>query len=98
VTETLERLAAAGIQLLPTTDITSHYVFERGGFVALVERLERGFGAIGSAGLLMDSGFAALVWRRGKPWFVAKDREYPAQDEQVAEVRRFSADLEAALR
>lgn len=97
-TETLERLAAAGIQLLPTSDIATHYVFERGGFVAMVERLDHGFGTIGSPGLLTEWGFAALVWRQGKPWFVAKAHEYPAKDEQVEEARRFAADLEAALR
>jgi hypothetical protein len=97
-TETVERLAAAGIQLLPTSEIATHYVFERGGFVAMVERLGDGFGTVGSPGLLTERGFAALVWRQGKPWFVAKGHEYPAKDEQVEEVRRLAADLEAALR
>ena len=51
MTDKLEQLVAAGIQLLPATEITTHYIFERDGFVALVERSGEGFGGVGSAGL-----------------------------------------------
>lgn len=98
MTEKLARLAAAGIQLLPAWDITSHYVFERDGFVAMVARIEDGFGEIGSPGLLTEKGFAALVWRRGKPYFLAKDFVQPATEGQIAKLREFAADLRAALR
>jgi len=63
VKEKLERLAAAGIQLLPAVEITTHYVFERDGYVALVERTAEGFGGVGSAGILTGNGFAAWVQR-----------------------------------
>jgi hypothetical protein len=33
----LEKLVAARIQLLPLTQIERHYVFERDGFISLVE-------------------------------------------------------------
>jgi hypothetical protein len=97
VTEALERLAAAGIQLLPAFEITTHYVFERDGFVALVERTAEGFGDIGSAGLLTGSGFAALVRRGTRSYFIAKNFEQQASPEQVESLRRFSSDLKTAL-
>jgi hypothetical protein len=98
VTEVLERLAAAGIQLLPTVEITTHYVFERDGFVALVERTPEGFGGIGSPGLLTGRGFAALIRRGDRSYFVGKDFEQESSPEQVESILRFSTDLRAALR
>ena len=86
MTEAFERLAAAGIQLLPATEITTHYVFERGGF-----------GAIGGTGLLTGKGFAAAVLRGGSWSFIAKDFEQEATPEQAEELRRFSQDLKSAL-
>ena len=97
MTEKLERLASAGIQLLPALEITTHYVFERDGFVALVERTSEGFGGIGSAGLLTGSGFAALIERRGRSYFKGRNFEQEAQPEQVQALRRFSADLRDAI-
>jgi len=97
VTEILEKLAGAGIQLLPASEITTHYVFERDGFVALVERSPNGFGGVGSAGILTGSGFAALIQRGGRSYFVAKNFEQEAPLERVEALRRFSSDLKAAL-
>ena len=94
----LERLAAAGIQLLPLQSIETHYVFERAGFAALVQRTPDGFGAVGSAGLLAEAGFAALIWRGGQPFFVCKGFEQAASATQVETLRGFAAELEAALR
>ncbi|MEO8130224.1 MAG: hypothetical protein ABJF23_09955 [Bryobacteraceae bacterium] len=97
MTDKLERLVAAGIQLLPTVEIANHYVFERDGFVALVERRGEGFGGIGSAGLLTGKGIAPLVLRGLAPFFVAKGFEQPATPEEVDGIRRFQADLKHAL-
>lgn len=95
----LQRLAERGINLLPSPGIATHFIFERDGFVALVERKDGGFGNIGAPGLLGGpSGFAALVWRGAEPWFVARGFEQPATEDQVAGIRRFAADLEYALR
>jgi hypothetical protein len=96
--ESLERLAAAGIDLLPLPDLTTHYVFTRGGFVALVERTEAGFGGIGSVGVMTQRGFAALVWRGADAFFVAKGQERAAAPAEIAGLRAFAADLEGALR
>jgi hypothetical protein len=97
VREILERLAAAGIQMLPAVEIPTHYVFERDGFVALVKRAPEGFGGIGSAGILMGNGFAALIQRGQRSYFVARNFEQEARQEQVDALRRFSADLKSAL-
>jgi hypothetical protein len=97
MTEKLERLVAAGIQLLPTVEISTHYVFERDGFVALVERREDGFGGIGSAGIMSEKGFAPLVLRGDASFFIAKEFEQSATAEQVARLRSFQADLKSAL-
>ena len=95
----LERLAERGINLLPAVEITSYFIFERDGFVALVERQEDGFGNIGAPGLLVESGgFAALVWRGEAPWFVARGHEEPATADQVAGIRKFAHDLDRALK
>lgn len=94
----LERLAAAGIQLLSLPDISTHYVFERAEFAALVARTPEGFGSVGSAGLLTERGFAALVWRGGQPCFLRKGVDLPATAAQVEALRAFAADLEQALR
>jgi hypothetical protein len=97
VQEVLERLATAGIQLLPTVELVTHYVFEREGFVALVERTPDGFGGVGSAGILTGTGFAALIRRGEKSYFVAKNFEQEAEPAQVDALRRFSTDLKQAL-
>jgi hypothetical protein len=97
IEQKLARLAELGFSLLPAMEIASHYVFERDGLVALVARKEDGFGGAGSPGLLTEQGFAALVWRGEKAWFVARGFSQPATDQQTADVRRFSRDLADAL-
>ncbi len=94
----LERLVGRNIQLIPAADVTTHFLFERDGFVALVERSGDGIGNIGAPGLLSSpSGYAALVWRGGEPWFISKGFEQLATPEQVAGIRSFAADLAYAL-
>ncbi len=94
----VERLTSAGFQLLPTFEITTHYVVTRDGFVALVERrLDGGMGHFGAPGMLRDGMFAALVWRGEAAVFVTKGKEWQADREQVAALRKFDADLRTAL-
>ena len=97
MTEILERLAAARIQILPAFEICSHFVLERDGFVVLVERKDDAFGQIGSPGLLTEHGFAPLVWRGGRPFFAAKNIDLPAGSGQVEKLRSFAADVKTAL-
>jgi hypothetical protein len=97
VIEKLESLASAGIQIIPA-EITSHFILERDGFVAFVERREDMFGNLGAPGLMTDRGFAALIWRGDQAFFVGKGFEQPATAEQVQKIRTFAADLGNALR
>jgi hypothetical protein len=94
--EIFERLAAAGIDLLPA-EISTHFLFVRGGFVSLVERREKGFGNVGAPGLMIEQGFAALVWRGGEAFFVGKGYERRAEAEEVAALRTFDQDLRSCL-
>ncbi len=89
----LEKLAAAGIQIIPA-EIASHFILECDGFVAFVERRGDDFGNIGAPGLMTEHGFAALVWRSGQPYFVGKGFNQPATDEQVETLRAFTAALD----
>ncbi len=94
--EIFERLAAAGIDLLPA-EITTHFLFVRGGFVSLVERRDKGFGNVGAPGLMIEQGFAALVWRGGEAFFVGKGYERRAEPDEVSALRVFDQDLRACL-
>jgi len=96
VIEILEKLAAAGIQIIPA-EITSHFILERDGFVSFVERREQAFGNIGAPGLMTERGFAALLWRGDQAFFVGKGFEQPATAQQVEKIRAFASDLAAAL-
>ncbi len=96
--DSLERLAAAGIELLPLAGLETYYVFTRDGFVALVERTDTGFGAVGGSGRLTEKGFAALVWREKCPYFVSRGFEQAATPDEVERLRAFASDLERALR
>jgi hypothetical protein len=96
ILETLERLASAGIQIVPA-EMTSHFILERDGFVALVERRQESFGNIGAPGLMTERGFAALIWRGDQAFFAGKGFEQPASQNQVQTIRTFASDLENAL-
>ena len=88
-------LASADIQLLSET--RAYAMFARDNLVALVERTPEGYGTIGGTGVWTGRGLAYLVWREGRAFLAGKGFEQPASDEEVAAVRRFSADLKAAL-
>lgn len=93
----LQRLVDVGIELLPALELTTHFVFERGGYVALVERRSDGFGNIGAPGILCEKGVAQLVWRGQTAYFVAKSFERAAEAAEIEELRRFGEDLKKSL-
>jgi len=97
VIQVLEKLAAANIQIIPA-EVTSHFILERAGFVAFVERRDQSFGNIGAPGLMTERGFAALIWRGDRAFFIAKGFEQLASPEQVQKIRAFGTDLANALR
>ncbi len=88
-------LASAGIQIVSETP--SYAMFARDNLIALVERTARGYGSIGSTGILTEHGLAYVVWRDGQAWLAGKGFELPAAAEQVEAIRLFSEDLKAAL-
>ncbi|HWB85449.1 MAG TPA: hypothetical protein VG675_15000 [Bryobacteraceae bacterium] len=94
--ELVARLADVGIQVL--AEARGHYLFGRDETVALVERTETGCGSIGGTGLMTEHGLSFLVWRENRAFLAAKGMEVPAAETQVAAIRRFSEDLQAALR
>lgn len=94
----LERILAAGIELVPDLNITTHYVFTRDGFAALVEKRDGAFGNVGTPGLVTENGFAALMWRGTQGVFVGRGFEVFASEEQVTAIRAFDRDLNEALR
>lgn len=93
----LEKVAAAGIRILPTPELPRHFVFERAGYAVLVERRDDGFGGIGSPGALSGRGFEALVDRGGALFFVWKGGERPAAPEEAESARSLLRDLRQAL-
>lgn len=93
----LQRLVDADIELLPALELTTHFVFERGGFIALVERRADGFGNVGAPGMLCETGMAQLVWRGKVAYFVSKSFERAAEETEIEELRRFGEDLKKSL-
>lgn len=95
--EILQKLVDHGIQLLPAAELTTHFVFERDGFIALVERRNDGFGNAGAPGLLCQQGMAQLIWRGEHAFFVTKGFERQACTEEVEKLRSFGQDLKISL-
>ncbi len=93
----LERLQGASIELVPFNAMINHYLLARGGFVALVEKVPKGFGKIGAPGIMTQKGFACLIWRESEAFFVTKGFDQQATIEQIEGLRMFSADLHQAL-
>lgn len=94
----LERIAELGIGLIPAAGVSSHFLFERGGFVVLVERRGEGLGQAGSPGKLVEGhGFAALVKRDGSDWFVAQGSQWPAAPEEARQARELFTQLKGIL-
>ncbi len=95
--EILQKLVDHGIQLLPAAELTTHFVFERDGFIALVERRNEAFGNAGAPGLLCPQGMAQLIWRGDQAFFIAKGFERRAALEEVEKLRSFGEDLKKSL-
>ena len=75
----------------------THFVFVRDGCCVVVERRGDGFGAVGSPGLLNESGFAALVARDGGDWVVGKSESRIATQAEASAARRLYRELREIL-
>ncbi len=95
--EILQKLVDHRIQLLPAAELTTHFVFERDGFIALAERRNNGFGNVGAPGLLCQQGMAQLIWRGDQAFFVTKGFERQASPEEIEKLRSFGQDLKISL-
>ncbi len=84
--------------MVPAEQMSRHFLFERDGFAALVERRGEDFGNVGSAGLLTEQGLAFLIHRGLQDFFVCKGFDKLAEPSEVDCLRRFQADLNEALR
>lgn len=93
----LERLAEAGVSILPAAALEHHFVLTRDGMAVLVERRGEGFGGIGSPGRITANGFEPLVDDGGKPSFVFKGHRLEASAEDAAAARRLLQELKSAL-
>ena len=100
MTRHLELLSQLGIEPLQGPGQERHSFFIRDCYAALVERTRDGaFGRVGTAGRMTERGLAMLMWREGKPFFVAKGGfELAAAETEVAALRAFTLDLERVLR
>lgn len=93
----LQRIAEAGIELLPVAEAPNHFVFTRGRMAVLVERRGEGFGGIGSPGRITERGFEPLIGSGGREMFVFKGREEAASAAEAGDARLLLADLRSAL-
>ena len=92
-----QRLVDLGFQVIPLPNISNHVALERDGFVSLVAVKDGGLGESGAPGLLTENGFAAMIWRGGDAFFVAKGFERQATVSEIDSIRRFNDDLKSAL-
>ena len=93
----LQKIAAAGIEILPVAEMPNHFVFTRDGMAVLVERRGDGFGGVGSPGRITERGFEPLMSGGGREAFVFKGHEDSATAEQAEAARSLMADLKSAL-
>ena len=93
----MSRLEDLDIRLMVQGPAVSIYV--RDNCIAAVGSAGGAQGANqGSTGLMTEQGLAYLVWRDGRPYLAAKGGETPATPEQVETIRKFSEDLNSALK
>ncbi|MBA3975203.1 MAG: hypothetical protein C0504_13425 [Candidatus Solibacter sp.] len=93
----LQRIAEAGIGMLPVAELANHFIFTRDGMAVLVERRGEGFGGIGSPGRITERGFEPLISGGGREAFVFKGGEEAATAAEADAARRLLADLRPAI-
>ena len=94
----LERLVAAGFSIV-AFPLYANYVGVRRADCAtlLAPRAGDGMKILGKPCLLIAGNLTVRVAREGREWFVWKKERLEATPERLAELARFSADLEKLL-
>ena len=97
--QVLEKLLEAGFAFHSFPAYPRHVGVEKHHCAALLEMTSEGaIRQFSSAGYLLDSGeIALLVDRGGRPIFVYKSKEIPAEGEPLENYRRFLDELRAIL-
>ena len=92
----LERILAAGIELVPDLNITTHYVFTRDGFAALVEKRD---GAFGNVRRIQQENFGNRVIASdlANPDFVKFGESFGAEAERARTPQELREALERAF-
>ena len=93
----LERLAAAGFEIVAFPMYASAVGVRRGECAALLERVEGGLRVMGEACWMVEGNLSVRVRREGKEWFVWKSKQVKATGERMAEVMRFQEDVRLIL-
>lgn len=91
--EILARLVAVEIEVGGEGE---YIVLARGSCAAIAHRAVSGI-SLGSSGIMTERGLAYLVQRGGRALLASKGAAVEASLEQLAELRKFSEDLKAAL-
>src|SRR3990172_3405070 len=96
--ELLEKLVEQGFTLRSFEAYPRHLGVEKYNCVALLEPTPAGgWQQYSSAGYLLDGQIALLVEREGKPTFVYKSKQLPAEGAVLADLQRFLQELAGLL-
>lgn len=97
-TAVLERLIARGFQIVAFPLYASAIGVRRGSFAALLMPVEGGgLCVFGEPYYLIDGNFSVPVQRSGMQQFVWKSQSAEATPDLMAQLRRFSEELERLL-
>lgn len=94
----LERLQRLGFTLLSLPAYPRHLAVEKYHCAALLEPTPDGrWKQFSAAGYLMEGRIALLVEREGRPVFVHKSQQWPADGEAKESFLRFQQELRSVL-
>ncbi len=99
VMDTLEKLLRQGFAFRSFPAYPRHLGVEKYNCAALLEHTAEGkWRQFSSSGYLLEGGkIALLVERQGRPMFVYKSKQVPAEGEILGNYRRFLEELRSVL-
>ena len=94
----LQRLAATGFELVTLPRFPGYVAAKKYDCAVLLEPLDDGtLRQFTAVGYLIEGNISVLVQKGGEAWFVWKAQQVRATPDLLAAVRKFEADLGAAL-